>query len=308
MLHIKTPLFQSTLLSERVGTAVWLKMEALQPCGSFKARGVGFACSRYVLDGAKMLISSSGGNAGLAVAYSGRKLGVPARIIVPEVTPQRAIGLMRAEGAEVVVHGESWFEAHQLASQQAIAEEAAYIHPFDDPLIWQGHASLVDELVEADVRPDGIILSVGGGGLMCGVVQGLLAHDLTIPVLAVETAGANSLETAVSQNQHISLDKITSIANTLGAKQVAARAFELTKQYPIENAVVSDETAVSACTQFLDDHRTLVEPACGASLSVVYDNHAFLRNKKNVVVIVCGGAGITRDSLDQFRQIVADGD
>jgi L-serine/L-threonine ammonia-lyase len=135
-IHVETPLIESLALSRRVSGRVWLKMEALQPCGSFKARGIGFACQRYREQGRKRFVSSSGGNAGLAVAYAGRQLGVPVTVIVPQSTSERAKELIRDESAEVIVWGQSWQEAHQHALT-LVDVEAAYLHPFDDPLIWQ---------------------------------------------------------------------------------------------------------------------------------------------------------------------------
>ena len=99
-LHIETPLFESRPLSIRAGRSVWLKFDALQPPGSFKIRGKGLACQEYVRRGARRLISSSGGNAGIAVAYAGRHLAVPVLVVVPETTSDRAKGLIRREGAD----------------------------------------------------------------------------------------------------------------------------------------------------------------------------------------------------------------
>ncbi len=305
MIHIQTPMLHSALLSAQVGTNIWLKMDALQPTASFKARGVGHACTKYVEEGATLLVSSSGGNAGLAVAYSSRQLGVPATIMVPKVTPQRAIDLMRAEGATVQIEGESWLEAHTEALKLAESPEAAYIHPFDDPYVWEGHSTLADEFVASGVPFDGVILSVGGGGMLTGVVMGLKRHGLDVPVLTMETKGADSFYTAVTTNEHITLPEITSIANTLGAKQVAAKAFALRNEHPIFSDVITDKTAVDACARFLDDHRLLVEPACGATLLAVYGKNSFLEGKKNVIVIVCGGAGITKETLEGFLQMEA---
>ena len=84
VLHIETPLFASNAMATRAGQAVWLKMEALQPSGSFKLRGVGHACEHYALRGARRFVSSSGGNAGVAAAHAGRRLGVPVTVVVPE--------------------------------------------------------------------------------------------------------------------------------------------------------------------------------------------------------------------------------
>lgn len=162
-LHIPTPLIESRPLSLAAGRNIWLKLDALQPCGSFKLRGVGHACEVHYARGARHLVSSSGGNAGLAVAYAGRKLGVPVTVVVPETTTERAKELLRLENAKVLVHGSSWQEANELALTLVGAGDA-FIHPFDDPLLWAGHASLVDEVVATGFKPDAVVLSVGVAG------------------------------------------------------------------------------------------------------------------------------------------------
>src|SRR5690349_15566703 len=144
-LHVQTPLVESLPLSRAAGRRVWLKLEALQPPGSFKIRGVGAACQAYHARGARRFVSSSGGNAGLAVAYAGRRLSVPVCVVVPESATARARELLAAEGAEVIVHGASWQEANAHA-QSLLGETDAFIHPFDDPLLWPGHATMIDEV------------------------------------------------------------------------------------------------------------------------------------------------------------------
>lgn len=116
-------------------------MEAMQPPGSFKIRGVGLACQEYSRRGAARFISSSGGNAGIAVAYAGRHLGVPVTVVVPQTTSERARTLLRQENADVIVSGASWQEANALA-QSMVGERDAFLHPFDDPLLWRGHSSM----------------------------------------------------------------------------------------------------------------------------------------------------------------------
>lgn len=302
-LHINTPLIESLAFGLGDNTRVWLKMDALQPCGSFKARGMGHACSHYVEQGAQLLVSASGGNAGLAVAYAGRCLNVSVTVVVPETTKQRAIDLIVQENAEVIVFGSSWNESHELALKLANEQAGVYIHPFDDPVVWDGHASIVDEIDQAGIKPDAVVLSVGGGGLLCGVVQGLWQNGWEdVPVLAVETMGSESLYAASKTKRLVSIDEISSIATSLGAKQVARRAFELLDAHPIVSHVVTDRDAVIACSRFLDDHRILVEPACGASLATVYDASDFFADKACIVVVVCGGVGVTLDQLDEWNR------
>ncbi|MBC2705118.1 pyridoxal-phosphate dependent enzyme [Desulfobacula sp.] len=207
-LHIDTPLIESLSINKELDATVWLKMEALQPCGSFKARGIGYA-------------------------------------------------------------------------------------------------SIIDEISSAGIVPDALVLSVGGGGLLCGVVKGVNRNNWkSVPILAVETKGADSLNAASLANKHVGIDRINSIATSLGAKKVAKRAFELLNEHQIVNHIVTDKDAINGCYRFLEDHRIMVEPACGASLSAVYDGCDFLKDKHNVVVIVCGGVGVTMGQLKEWSQHV----
>lgn len=304
-LHITTPLIESAPLSKAASRSVWLKLEALQVPGSFKIRGIGLACEHYARQGAKRFVSSSGGNAGLAVAYAGRKLGVPVTVVVPTTTSERAIHLLKQEGAQVTVHGASWLEANALA-QSLLIDTDAFLHPFDNPLLWTGHASMVDEVAAAGLKPDAVVLSVGGGGLLAGVMEGLARNGWGhVPVLAVETHGAASLHAAMQARDCVMLDAITSIATSLGARQVCAQAFALSQTGKVQSVRVSDQEAVAACTRFLDDHRLVVEPACGAALAVAYGNAPALAAYDKVLVIVCGGATATADNLQQWTQQLA---
>lgn len=296
-LHIETPLLASSALSNIAGRTIWLKMDALQPPGSFKIRGIGHACKTYVAQGARHLVASSGGNAGLAVAYAGQRLQVPVTVVVPQTTTARAIELLRLEQADVIVQGASWQEANAYA-QSLLGEHDAFIHPFDDPLLWQGHATLVDEVARAGVKPDAVVLCVGGGGLLAGVVAGLQRNQWQdVPVFAVETTGAASFHAAVQAGQTVELAAISSIATSLGAKRVCEQAFLATKIQPIHSVLVTDQQALSACQRFLADHRVLVEPACGASLALVYQHADLLRQFNNVLVVVCGGATATLQQI-----------
>ncbi|HAC34129.1 MAG TPA: serine dehydratase [Gammaproteobacteria bacterium] len=296
-LHLVTPLIESLILSDLVEPTVWLKMEALQPSGSFKIRGIGYACQHYLQQGATRFVASSAGNAGLAVAYAGRQLGIPVTVVVPQTSSSVAIERIKRNGADVVVKGADWDSAHEYA-QTLLTEQCAYLHPFDDPLLWTGHATLIDELAQVGLRPDGVVVAVGGGGLMCGLVEGMQRYGWdNVPLLAVETIGTDSLYASCQAGERIQLEKITSIASSLGARRVAKQAFEIAQSWPVECHRVADERAVAACRRFVDDHRVLVEPACGAPLSAVYDQADFFIGKKNVLVVVCGGVGVSLQQL-----------
>jgi L-serine/L-threonine ammonia-lyase len=304
-LHIETPLVESRELSLCSGRTVLLKLEAMQPSGSFKIRGIGLACQEYLRRGARRFISSSGGNAGIAVAYAGRCLSVPAVVVVPETTSERARALIQKEGAEIIVHGASWQEANTLALS-LVGKSDAFLHPFDDPLIWRGHASLVDEVAISGVKPDAVVLSVGGGGLLCGVMEGLHRNGWAdVPVIAVETKGAASFAYSVRAGYRIELPAISSIATSLGARRICQQAFNWSKAHPIRSVMVSDRAAVAACIRFLADQQVVVEPACGASLATIYDSAPELDRFKSVLVIVCGGSTTTVEQLQQWSRELA---
>lgn len=299
-LHIATPLVSSRPLSLLTSRNVMLKMEALQPPGSFKLRGIGLACETYQRQGAQRFVSSSGGNAGLAVAWAGRRLGVTVTVVVPETTSLRAQALLRQEQAEVIVHGSSWQEANQYA-QSLLGPQDAFLHPFDDPLLWQGHATMIDEVAQSGIRPDAVVLSVGGGGLLAGVVAGLQRNRWQdVPVLAVETQGAASFHAAQAAGHSVELAEIRSIASSLGAKRVCDQALKCAGEHTIHSVLVSDLAAVTACERFLDDHRILVEPACGASLAALYDAHPQIAAYQTLLVIVCGGATCSMENLQSM--------
>ncbi len=214
-LHIRTPLIESLPLSKGWGRQVFLKMENLQPVGSFKLRGIGRLCQTGRDQGVKHFVSSSGGNAGYAAAYAGRKLNIATTVFVPNTTPALLRRQIESQGAEVRVVGAVWDETHEAALQFSQAVDALYISPFDHPSIWAGHSTLIDEIVGDLGKPDAIVLSVGGGGLLCGVVEGLQRHELTaVPIVAVETEGTASLATSLKADQLVTLEKITGIAKS----------------------------------------------------------------------------------------------
>lgn len=301
-LHFDTPLVQSRPMSLAAGAEVWLKLDALQPSGAFKTRGMGWACLAHAERGARRFVCSSGGNAGLAVAYAGRMLNLPVVVVVPETTTERAKALLRQEGAEVIVQGASWMEANTHALG-LLGEGDAFLHPFDDPLVWAGHATLVDEVARAGLKPDAVVLAVGGGGLLVGIAQGLHRQGwVDVPILAVETEGAASLHAAIEAGTPVELPRIDSVATSLGAKRVCDEALRVAQARPVHSVLVSDLQALQACERFLDDHRLLVEPACGAALALAYDRAAELAGMQQILFVVCGGATATIDQIRRWRE------
>ncbi|XP_003226076.1 L-serine dehydratase/L-threonine deaminase [Anolis carolinensis] len=312
-LHVSTPLRESTVLSKLTGTKVYLKLDCAQPTGSFKIRGIGHFCKTWAERGCKRFVASSGGNAGLAAAYSARMLGIPATIYVPTSTPAFTVKRLKDEGSDVCVVGEMLLETTKAAKELVKNNpEWVYVSPYDDPLIWEGHKSLVREMKEQmESKPGVLALSVGGGGMLCGVIWGLreVGWD-DVPIIALETDGAQSLNAALAAGKLVTLPNITSVATTLGANTVAAEALKLAQEHPVFSVVITDQEAVMAIERFVDDEKILVEPACGAALTAIYSQVVqrlqaegkLSPRLESIVVIVCGGNNITLPQLQHLKE------
>jgi L-serine/L-threonine ammonia-lyase len=312
-LYIRTPLILSDPLSKLAGRDIFIKLDCLQPSGSFKDRGMTNLCQALQSKGTEKLIASSGGNAGLAVATVGHKIGMTVSVVVPESTKPNVIAKLKSLNAEVTVHGKIWNEA-DLMARQRVAEDpqAEYVSPYDNPLLWTGHSTVVDEIIEDLPKVRAIIVSVGGGGLICGVLEGLDRHkNSSAKVVACETEGAASFcKSWQNGGKKVRLDGITSIATSLGALEVTEVSLQRAQRHEkaggaVEACICTDKEAVEACVQFAADHRILVEPACGAALAAIYSDRLRAQTLKNVegpvVVEVCGGSGVNMDLLNMWK-------
>ncbi|NXM42627.1 SDSL protein, partial [Gymnorhina tibicen] len=309
--HVVSPVLESLPLSKAVGTKVFMKLENVQPSGSFKIRGIGHVCQDAARKGCRHFVCSSGGNAGLAAAYAARKLGLPITVVVPSSSGPTPVRKLEELGATVEVYGKVWDDANRRVQELVSTEGWVSIHPFDHPLVWEGHASLVRELKDSlEAKPGAIVVAVGGGGLLAGVVAGL--HQVgwqDVPIIAAETQGAHSFHAALKAGRLVTLPDITSVAKCLGAKTVAARALECARECQVISQVVEDTEAVRAVEQFLDDERMLVQPACGAALAVLYSGRLQRLQSEgrlraplaSVVVVVCGGSNIHSAQLRALK-------
>ncbi|KAJ9630510.1 catabolic L-serine/threonine dehydratase [Taxawa tesnikishii (nom. ined.)] len=303
---VETPLVESSTLSKAAGCRIFLKLENLQPSGSFKSRGVGHYMSTLLKSSsnpsAVHFYSSSGGNAGLACVHAARFLGRPATVVVPMSTKPLMLAKIRAAGAnEVLQHGASWKDADTWMRETVVAEakergeEPLYVPPFDHELIWEGNAVLVEEVKRQmegmcgeDARPDIIVCSVGGGGLFNGIVQGA--------------------ETSVLAGENVTLPEITSQATSLGATKVSERTYELaTTRKQVKSIVLSDPEAAMGSWRLADDERLLVELACGVNVALCYGGRLekalerSVRKDEKVVIVVCGGSNITIDNVTEWK-------
>jgi L-serine/L-threonine ammonia-lyase len=322
---IETPLLESTILSKHAGGRIFLKLENLQPSGSFKSRGIGNSMLAAIKRQEALstdnrpihFYTSSGGNAGLACVTAAVSLGYDSTVVVPTSTDEATVTKLRACGAkEVVVHGDSWHFADQhlreiiIPTAEKNGVKGVYIHPFDNEDIWEGHSTMVDEIARQmpnGEAPDAIICSVGGGGLFSGIMKGVdrVGWSAKTKVFAVETKGADSLAQSLKKGELVTLPGIASIATSLGAIRVAENAFKQAQRENVRSVVLEDAEAAAGCWRLLDDERILVEPACGVSIALAYDGRLRkfvpeLSPESKVVLVVCGGSKISLELLNKY--------
>ncbi len=302
MLHISTPLLLHPGLSTPQ-RRIWLKLENLQPSGSFKLRGIGLLCEQAAGAGKHGVVCASGGNAGFATAFAAARLGLSAHIIVPETTPSMTRDRIAALGAKVTVHGDVWDASNLLALSLADAqpETLEYVPAFDHPVLWEGHSTMVDEILADCPDVDAVVTSVGGGGLLAGLLAGLTRHQRTdCRIVACETQGAASFAAALKAGRPVTLDKIDTVASCLGAAKVAAWPVNAIQSFTHASVVLSDAEALLGVVRYAEDFRQLVEPACGVSLALAYLDHPSIASAHDVVIIVCGGVSVSAALVAQW--------
>lgn len=273
---------------------IYLKLDNLQPSGSFKSRGLGnLVVKSYnnARDPHKLhYFAASGGNAGLGCVYAANFVKRPATVVVPLSTKQHMIEKLYAAGAKAVMqHGANIAEATAYVNDVLMplsreqGEEPFYVDPFNHPDIWEGHESIVDEMREQfeemgeDAAPDWIICSCGGGGLFNGVMAGIERQGREwqkTGVIAVETEGADSLNKALEWNEHKAISHITSIATSLGCVKISERTWDIVrpalKSGKARNIVLSDAEAAMGSWKLAEEERIIVEAACGVNIALCY--------------------------------------
>lgn len=327
LVSIKTPLLQQTF-GKNVGPRILLKYEFFQPSGSFKSRGIGHLISEKLSEIDSLgthkahVFASSGGNAGLAAAVAAKNLRIPCTVVVSNATSGRMINKIKSHGANLIVKGSHWKEADKFMREELISKVdqqkivPIYAHPFDNDIIWEGHSYMVDEILSS-LKDDhipinkvkAIVCSFGGGGLYNGIIKGLERSKLeySIPVVAVETKGADVLNTSLGLGKLIEFENITSCATSLGTANISREAFENFKKYDSKSVVISDCEVLKTCLRFADESNIITEPACGATLHMGY----CLKRLENILktkfveddVVILIGCGGSSTSLEELKEL-----
>ena len=285
----RTPLELSPAFSRETGAEVWLKPEMLRETRAFKIRGAfNFMARLSPEQRARGVVAASGGSHAAGVAYAARRLGITATIVMTERSPANLRQICRDCGAEVIVSGQVYDDAHERSSQIARETGKVPIHSYNDPFIVAGQGTVGLEILQELPAVDAILVPVGGGGLLGGV--GLVAKSINpgIRVIGVEPAGAASMTAALLADQVVRLENVGSIADKLVTRSVGELNLALAKQYCDEVVLVDEEAIRQAMRDLLVSHGLLAEGAAAASLAALRQKAAELKGRR-VALILTGG-------------------
>ena len=267
---------------------LWLKLEYLQHSGSFKARG---AVNRiFSADTAQLsrgVITASGGNHGLGVAYAAARRGVPAIVYLPERAPASTEHRLQELGAVGRRHGRDWDDAWAAASAEAESNGALLVHPFEDKEVIAGQGTIGLELLEQLGRIDVAIVAIGGGGLIGGIGLAIKSTLPPVRVIGVEPTGATSMKESVAAGRVVKLDRVDTIAGTLAPRAIGPNTLALARRYVDDIILVSDDEMRAAMKRLWREARILVEPAGAAAVAAVASGRIDVAGKR-AAVLVCG--------------------
>ena len=265
-------------------------MECLQPSRSFKIRGMSHVIQDAVGKGSRSMVSSSGGNAGLAAAYCCLQLKIPLTVFVPKSTQPKMIAYIKGYKAKIEVVGDTWQEAHQEAIRFSNNQKSFLLHPFEGEKLWEGHSTIIEECYEQMEQPDMIVTSVGGGGLLMGILKGIEKVGWqNTKIVGVETEGAASFRGWLEKGDSFELNEINTVATSLGAKKVTT-GLNHYRHFDLNSQIVTDEEAIKGALYFESLFGFPVEPACGASIAAVNKESEYVKSSGRVLVVACGGS------------------
>jgi threonine dehydratase len=268
---------------------IMLKLECLQVTGSFKARGASNAILSLGDDAvARGIITASGGNHGLAVAYAGRAGGTSTVIYIPENTPASKVEKLHQWGADVIIEGAVWDDANKAALVHAERDGLTYIHPFDNQDVIAGQGTVGLEMLKQSSNIDTVIVAIGGGGLMSGVATAVKAIDPNIRVIGVEPVGAPTLKNSVEAGEVITLPGIDTAANTLAPRRSAETNLGIIQQNVDEFVLVTDDEMRDAAKWLWFEMGLGAELSGAASLAAIKTGKVDLADDAVVAAIICG--------------------
>jgi len=302
-LAVQTALTKLPNLSAETGANVWLKREDQQPVFSFKIRGAANKIAHLTEDQKKKgVIAASAGNHAQGVAVSAKHYGTSATIVMPGTTPSIKVDAVKAQGAKVILHGDSYDEACNHALDIAKKTGAVFIHPFDDPDVIAGQATIgVEILQQSATPPHAIFIPVGGGGLIAGIGSYIKAVMPDVLIIGVEPEGSASLAASLKAGKRVSVDKIDRFADGVAVKEVGELTFKIAQQCVDDVILVTTDEICTAVRDTFEGARAIVEPSGAVALAGLRKYAQKHDVKGKDLIAIASGANV---NFDRFGAIV----
>jgi threonine dehydratase len=279
-------------------TDIYLKLENLQPIGSFKIRGAANVMARTPRERLERgVLTASAGNMAQGVAFCARRMGIGATIVAPETAPATKIGAVERMGGRVIkVPFAEWWRTFETRSYPGV--EATFIHAFDDLDVMAGNGTIGLELLEDLPDMEGVVIPWGGGGLSCGIAAVLRALAPRVRIYAAEIESGAPLAASLAAGEPRTVEYKASFVDGIGSKMVFASMFERAGRLLDGSLVVTLAEAARAMKLVAERNRVIVEGAAACAVAAALSGRA---GSGKVVAIVSGG----NIDLDKFAQVVA---
>ena len=295
----ESPLDIARSLSRRTGNHVLLKREDTQPVFSFKLRGAYNKMAHLSPEQlARGVICASAGNHAQGVALGARKLGCRAVIVMPVTTPRVKIDAVQALGGEVVLHGDSYSDAHLHALELQKAEKLEFVHPFDDPDVIAGQGTIAMEILRQHQGPlDAVFVAIGGGGLISGVASYIKAVRPEVQVIGVQTTDSDAMLRSVKAGKRVQLADVGLFADGTAVKLVGEETFRIARKLVDDFVVVDTDEVCAAIKDVFQDTRSILEPSGAMGVAGLKQYVAQHKCKGRTFVAVTCGANMNFDRL-----------
>ena len=286
----RTPLFHASATRDALTEAdLWLKLESLQPTGSFKARG---ATNRLLTtpkaELANGIVTASGGNHGLATARAAAIAGVRATVFVPETVSPAKVEKLKQWGATVRVEGAIWDISNKNALAFAAETGAAYFHPFADAAVVAGQGTIGLELFEAMPDIDTVLVAIGGGGLVSGISVALKALNPGIRIIGVEPEGSPTLNASLAAGEVVTLPKLTTRVATMACGRTDERIFDIIRRQVDEIILISDEDMLEAARWLWFEFGIAADLSGAAGVAALRSRKLVLAKDTRACTLICG--------------------
>jgi len=296
---VETPLEVAPSLSARLGNRILLKREDMQPVFSFKCRGAynkmaGLSAAAL----ARGVIASSAGNHAQGVALAAQKLGCKAVIVMPATTPKIKVDAVKARGAEVHLHGDTYDEAYAEARRIERSRRLAFVHPYDDPDVIAGQGTIGMEILRQATQPiDAVFVPVGGGGLISGIASYIKRLRPSVKIIGVEPFDDDAMARSLKAGRRVVLDHVGLFADGVAVRQVGEETFRLCRALLDGMILVNTDQICAAIKDVFEDTRTILEPAGALAVAgaKTYVARSGTRGKR--LVAVASGANTNFDRL-----------